>query len=118
MKQTRNHYSESFKQQVLDDYFQSGMNQVQCAQKWLIKRPTLTKWLGDCTIEKKVVPSRPNQKFMDAKDQALENMRVENERLRREVEYQKLKGASYERLLEIVKQEDGIDLLKKDGAKQ
>ena len=45
---------------------------------------------------------------MDAKDQALENQRVENEKLRREVEYQKLKVAGYERLLEIVKHEDGI----------
>ncbi|MBQ7192283.1 MAG: hypothetical protein IJS00_05365, partial [Paludibacteraceae bacterium] len=51
---------------------------------------------------------------MDAKDQALENLRVENEKLRREVEYQKLKVAGYERLLEIIKHEDGIDLLKKD----
>jgi len=118
MKQTRNHYSQSFKQQVLDDYFESGMNQIQCAVKWQIKRPTLTKWLSDCTIKKKVVPSPPNQKYMDTKDQALENLRVENERLRREVEYQKLKVAGYERLLEIVKHEDGIDLLKKDGVKQ
>ena len=55
---------------------------------------------------------------MDAKNQALENLRLENEKLRREVEYQKLKVAGYERLLEIVKHEDGIDLLKKDGAKQ
>jgi hypothetical protein len=55
---------------------------------------------------------------MDAKDQALENLRVENERLRREVEYQKLRVTGYERLLEIIKQEDGIDLLKKGGAKQ
>jgi hypothetical protein len=55
---------------------------------------------------------------MDAKDQALENLRVENERLRREVEYQKLRVIGYERLLEIIKEQDGIDLLKKGGAKQ
>ena len=59
-----------------------------------------------------------NSIHMDAKDQAIENLRVENERLRREAEYHKLRVAGYERLLEIVKQEDGIDLLKKDGAKQ
>ena len=43
---------------------------------------------------------------------------VENERLRCEAEYHKLRVAGYERLLEIIKEEDGIDLLKKDGAKQ
>ena len=56
---------------------------------------------------------RSNSIQMDAKDQALEDLRVENEKLRREVEYQKLKVAGYERLLEIIKHEDGIDLLKK-----
>ena len=67
---------------------------------------------------KKSVSLHSNSIHMDAKDQAIENLRVENERLRREVEYNKLRVAGYERLLEIVKQEDGIDLLKKDGAKQ
>lgn len=55
---------------------------------------------------------------MDPKDQAIADLRLENERLRCEAEYHKLRAAGYERLLEIVKQEDGIDLLKKDGAKQ
>lgn len=118
MKQTRNHYSQSFKQQVMDDYFQSGMSQAECARKWKIKRVTLSKWFLSCKNEEKSVSLYSKSIHMDAKDQALENLRVENERLRREAEYHKLRAAGYERLLEIVKQEDGIDLLKKDGAKQ
>ena len=118
MKQTRNHYSQSFKQQVMDDYFQSGMSQAECARKWKIKRVTLTKWFSSCKSQKKVVSLRSNSIHMDAKDQAIADLRIENERLRREAEFHKLRAAGYERLLEIVKQEDGIDLLKKDGAKQ
>ena len=34
------------------------------------------------------------------------------------LEYERLRVSAYERLIEIVKQEDGIDVLKKDGAKQ
>ena len=41
MKRTLNHYSQSFKQQVLDDYFQSGMSQVECYTKWKIPQRTL-----------------------------------------------------------------------------
>ena len=115
MKKTRTNYSQSFKQQVLDDYFQSGMNQKECARKWNILPNTLNKWAISCRNSEKSVSLRSNSIHMDAKDQALENLRVENEKLRREVEYQKLKVAGYERLLEIVKHEDGIDLLKKDG---
>ena len=118
MKKVRKHYQESFKRQVLDDYYASKVTQQACADKWGISRDSLHSWLRSCTNEKNVVPLRRKTKLMDAKDQALENMRVENERLRRDLEYQKLKVAGYERLLEIIKEEDGIDLLKKDGAKQ
>ena len=118
MKKTRTIYSQSFKQQVLDDYFQSGMTQTECFTKWNIPQRTFNSWVCSCKSSEQSVSLRSNSIHMDAKDQTLENLRVENERLRREVEYHKLKVAGYERLLEIVRQEDGIDLLKKDGAKQ
>ena len=118
MKRTLNHYSQSFKQQVLDDYFQSGMSQVECYTKWKIPKRTFNTWLTSCRSQEKSVSLHSNSIHMDAKDQAIENLRVENERLRREAEDHKLRVAGYERLLEIIKQEDGIDLLKKDGAKQ
>ena len=57
-------------------------------------------------------------KEMDAKDQVIDDLRAENERLKKENEWHRLRVAAYERLLEIVKKEDGIDLLKKGGAKQ
>ena len=113
MKRTLNRYSQSFKQQVLDDYFQSNVDQRECASQ-----STLFTWLTSCRSQEKSVSLHSNSIHMDTKDQAIENLRVENERLRREAEYHKLRVAGYERLLEIVKQEDGNDLLKKDGAKQ
>lgn len=118
MKRSRNYYSQSFKQQVLDDYFQSGMSQHSFAASKKIHFSTLNTWINTCKNVEKSVSLRSNSIHMDAKDQALSNLRLENEKLRREVEYHKLKVSGYERLLEIVKQEDGIDLLKKDGAKQ
>lgn len=118
MQQPRNHYPQSFKDRVLDDYFQSGASLSACAGKWQIPVATLQIWLASCTSREKAVSLRPKSNRMDAKDQALENLRIENEKLRRALEYQKLKVAGYERLLEIVRQEDGIDLLKKGGAKQ
>jgi len=118
MKRPHKNYSESFRGQVLDDYFHSSGTIVSCAKRWGIPSNSLRNWLDACKSEEKCVSLRSNSIHMDAKDQALENLRVENERLRREAEYHKLRAAGYERLLEIVKQEDGIDLLKKDGAKQ
>ena len=94
------------------------MTPVECYSKWKIPQGTFLYWLSSCKNQEKSVSLQSKAIHMDAKAQALENLRMENERLRREVEYHKLRVAGYERLLEIVKQEDGIDLLKKDGAKQ
>ena len=113
-----NNYSESFRRQVLEDYFSSNGSVQSCANRWGIPCTSLNNWLNACKNAKKSVSLRSNSIHMDAKDQAIADLRLENERLRREVEYNKLRAAGYERLLEIVKQEDGIDLLKKDGAKQ
>ena len=118
MSKNQKSYSDAFKRQVIEDFFESRMSQATCARKWNLPKRTLNTWLSSCKITENVVPLRHNSNHMDAKDQAIENLRAENERLRREVEYNKLRVAGYERLLEIVKQEDGIDLLKKDGAKQ
>jgi len=38
--------------------------------------------------------------------------------LEKSLEYERLRVKAYERLIEIAKQEDGIDVLKKDGAKR
>ena len=113
-----NSYPESFRQQVLEDYFSSNGTIKACAAKWGIPKGSLGTWLKTCKNAEKSVSLRRKPIHMDAKDQVIADLRLENERLRREVEYNKLRAAGYERLLEIVKEEDGIDLLKKDGAKQ
>ena len=53
MKRTRVNYSQSFKQQVLDDYFQTGMSQSACARKWKIHQTTVSDWLLACVNQKK-----------------------------------------------------------------
>ena len=113
-----NNYPESFRRQVLEDYFSSNGTIKACATRWGIPWTSLNNWLKTCKNAQKSVSLRQNAIHMDPKDQAIADLRLENERLRREAEYHKLRAAGYERLLEIVKQEDGIDLLKKDGAKQ
>lgn len=113
-----NNYPESFRRQVLEDYFSSNGTIKACATRWGIPWTSLNNWLKTCKNAKKSVSLRQNAIHMDPKDQAIADLRLENERLRREAEYHKLRAVGYERLLEIVKEEDGIDLLKKDGAKQ
>lgn len=118
MERQHSNYSPSFRQQVLEDYFRNGGAKQSCARRWGIPPSSLQNWLNVCESEKKSVSLQPNLQNMDAKDQVIDNLRAENERLKQENEWHRLRVVAYERLLEIIKEEDGIDLLKKDGAKQ
>ena len=118
MRKPNQPYSDSFKNQVMENYFSGELSLQACARKWEIPAQSLNNWGKVCKNAQKSVSLHPKLKGMDAKDQVIEDLRAENERLRRESEWQRLRVAGYERLLEIIKQEDGIDLLKKDGAKQ
>jgi len=118
MSSKKKRYSESFRKQILEDYFRNGGPKDACAKRWGVPTTSFRNWLNICENGEKSVSLQPKMKDMDAKDQVIDNLRAENERLRKENEWHRLRVVAYERLLEIIKKEDGIDLLKKDGAKQ
>lgn len=114
----RKSYSLSEKQSILELYFQSGINCRQFAIHHGLEYKTLWNWVSSCKSAEKNVPLHSKSLSMDAKSEMLEQLRAENEKLRRNLEFERLRVRAYERLIEIVKEEDGIDVLKKDGAKQ
>ena len=114
----RTSYSLTEKRSILDLYFKSGLSCRQFALQHGIERSTLSLWLSSCKNAEKSVPLQSKLIGMDAKDEMLEKLRTENEKLRHNLEFERLRVRAYERLIEIVKEEDGIDVLKKDGAKQ
>ena len=114
----RTSYSLTEKHLILDLYFKSGLSCRQFALQNGIDRSTLSLWLSSCKNAEKSVPLQSKLIGMDAKDEMLEKLRAENEKLRHNLEFERLRVRAYERLIEIVKEEDGIDVLKKDGAKQ
>ena len=114
----RTNYSLTEKHSILDLYFKSGLSCRQFALQHGIDRSTLSLWLSSCKNTEKSVPLQSKLIGMDAKDEMLEKLRAENEKLRHNLEFERLRVRAYERLIEIVKEEDGIDVLKKDGAKQ
>lgn len=114
----RTSYSLTEKRSILDLYFKSGLSCRQFALQYGIDRSTLSLWLSSCKNAEKSVPLQSKLIGMDAKDEMLEKLRAENEKLRHNLEFERLRVRAYERLIEIVKEEDGIDVLKKDGAKQ
>lgn len=122
MSTKRRTFTEAFKMQVLSDYYSNGCNVRATARKWGIVHPNILQWLKDsCKNQNKDVSLPQEESETDMRSEEKQDILALQERisqLEKSLEYERLRVSAYERLIEIVKQEDGIDVLKKDGAKQ
>ena len=122
MSSKRRTFTEAFKMQVLSDYYSNGCNTRATARKWGIVHQNIQQWLkASCENQNKDVSLPKEDSKTDMRTEEKQNILALQERisqLEKSLEYERLRVAAYERLIEIVKQEDGIDVLKKDGAKQ
>lgn len=122
MSTKRRTFTEAFKMQVLSDYYSNGCNARATARKWGIVYQNILRWLqASCQNQNKDVSLPQEEPKNDMRAEEKQNILALQERisqLEKSLEYERLRVAAYERLIEIVKQEDGIDVLKKDGAKQ
>ena len=122
MSTKRRTFTEAFKMQVLSDYYSNGCNARATARKWGIVYQNILRWLqASCQNQNKDVSLPQEEPKTDMRTEEKQNILALQERisqLEKSLEYERLRVAAYERLIEIVKQEDGIDVLKKDGAKQ
>ena len=122
----KNHreYAKTFKLQVLQDYYSSGQSKVFIARKWNIDHRLLYHWEKAFPIEEFSLPLSSEcieaYKMSHAK-QELSNEEILQKRiedLMRSLEYEKMRSRAFEKMIEIAEEEEGISILKKDGAKQ
>ena len=122
MSTKRRTFTEAFKMQVLSDYYSNGCNVRATARKWGIVHQNILQWQKDsCKNQNKDVSLPQEESETDMSSEEKQDILALQERisqLEKSLEYERLRVSAYERLIEIVKQEDGIDVLKKDGAKQ
>lgn len=122
MSTKRRTFTEAFKMQVLSDYYSNGCNVRATARKWGIVHQNILQWQKDsCKNQNKDVSLPQEESETDMMSEEKQDILALQERifqLEKSLEYERLRVSAYERLIEIVKQEDGIDVLKKDGAKQ
>lgn len=106
-------YSEAFKRQVVREYESGSLNKDQLQQKYSIGgNSVILEWCrkyGKLVYsEKGVTTGRP---MKDPQKQRIKE-------LEKALELANLKVRAYEKLIEITERNEGIDILKKDGAKQ
>ena len=130
-RKTVRHFDDQFRLSVLKDYYESGASYYQIARKYDVATGNVIAWerkyMNKCVplpsdikeLEKRVFMAK---KVRDSKPQQViseeEKLRDENARLRKALEYSELRNEALNEVLKIGKEQYGIDLLKKAGAKQ
>lgn len=121
-KLPRKDYSETFKLEVLRDYYSSGMSKIEIIRKWNLKNHSyLLRWIKRYPIDSDLL-SLPAEVLAElqmkdspkSKEQLLE---AEIMRLKKALELEKLRSHAFRKLIELTEKEEGISILKKDGAK-
>ena len=117
-------YDDTFKLQVLSDYYSSGMSKSFISRKWGISHPTLIKWQKLWPIDSKEL-SLPDEIIstyrMGGKDRGKTEEQIYQERiseLEKSLAMERLRCRALEKVIEIAEREEGISILKKDGVKQ
>jgi|ERR1700748_1040402 transposase-like protein len=105
-------YSVAFKKKVVQELDKGLLNMVELRAKYGIGgKSSISKWskkYGNLRFNEKAQVGRPMKDKLKQRIKELE----------RQLADEKFKVLAYETLIEIVKEEDGIDLLKKDAAKR
>ena len=131
-KRTHRCYDLDFKLTVLTDYFQSGESRNFIARKYGIDHTNIILWERQYALEekdlnlsaelcRKLESMRKAKKMKESsvvKKTREDELQEEILKLRRALEYSELRNEALNEVLKIGKEQYGVDLLKKAGAKQ
>ena len=126
-------FDDQFRLTVLKDFYESGASYGQIARKYHLSSGNIFSWERRYAskvlslppdieeLERQVYMARKSRDIRRAQSASMtaeDELRSENARLRKALEYSELRNEALHTLLRIGKDEYGIDLLKKAGAKQ
>lgn len=130
-RKSARHFDDDFRLRVLKDYYESGSSYSKIARKYGLSSGNIIQWerryrdkcvsLPDeiSELEKQVFMARSLKASASASPKSEEaRLREENARLRKALEYSELRNEALNEVLKIGREQYGIDLLKKAGAKQ
>ena len=128
----RQRYSMDFKFQLLKEYYESGSSAYSLSKKHGVDDATFLRWIKCFESKALSLPEElnelENQVYMARKKSQtgqpslemteVDRLRDENLRLRKALSYSELRNKALQEVLKIGREQYGIDLLKKAGAKQ
>ena len=129
-RRTPRHFDDQFRLSVLKDYYESGASYSQISRKYDVSSGNVIAWerkyMNKCVPLPADIQELEKQVFMAKKSKEArvpqvkseeDKLREENARLRKALEYSELRNEALNEVLKIGREQYGIDLLKKAGAK-
>ena len=130
-RRTPRHFDDQFRLSVLKGYYESGASYSQISRKYDVSSGNVIAWerkyMNKCVPLPADIQELEKQVFMAKKSKEArvpqvkseeDKLREENARLRKALEYSELRNEALNEVLKIGREQYGIDLLKKAGAKQ
>ena len=112
-----------FKLEALSYYYSHGKDARTTREKFSLHDSTLRTWIKNTPIDEKSISLHSEQTNAIMKDQPQvtspeQNLQSKIDELEKALAYERMRSRAYEKLIEIAEAEEGISILKKDGAKQ
>jgi len=108
------YYSDEFKKAVVSEVILGEISQAGAMRKYGIGGSmTLPRWIAKYSD---MIPKEDQEK--GSVDKSKEELALENEQLKRQLEYEKLKSEAFDTMIKIAEKEFKIPIRKKPGAKR
>jgi transposase-like protein len=119
MARKHQRHSWLIRRQVAKEYLEGGRTLKELSVRYNVPYQTIWDWTRSYDSEVDQPSKVATFNVMTSEEQkAYEALKKENEALRKQLEFAQMKGVAMETIIDLAKEEYGIDLLKNSGARQ
>lgn len=117
-KQKKPHYSWFLRRQVALEYLEGNKTLQQLSEAYGIPHQSISRWARDYAKDLSKKKDRILIDMTNEEQKQYEALKQQSEALKKELEFAQMKTKAMEIIMDLAKEEYGIDLRKNSGAKQ
>jgi transposase-like protein len=111
-------YGWAFKREVILECLERGSTQAAASRKYGVDDRLIQRWVKDYVSDLGNRKIHTFKSMTAAEQKQYEVLKEQNEALQKQLEYAQMKAKAMEIIIDLAKEEYGIDLRKNSGAKQ
>jgi len=116
-KGIQSRYDATFRRRVAMDYVNGDRTMLQVAQAYGVPKHSVKDWI-DC-FKGELAAKEPTEAVMtDEEQKERAALKKQVEALKKQLEYEQMKSFTFETMIDLAKEELGVDIRKNSGAKQ